>query len=423
MKNRIKYILFLFIIKGIILFIPNGYGQNPKIDSLLTVLKTTKEDTNKVNTLIELAWEVSSNNPDSTILLGNEAILLANKINFLKGKAISYGVIGYGYYYKGDYSQTLKNYFAAIKVDEILNNKAGIANRMTNIGIVFKQQGDYTKALDYYSKAIKIYEDLGDKNKVASVLGNVGSVYGEQGNYPEALASFLKVLKIAEEFNNKEAIAKWNGNIGKVYMLQGDYFNARKYYLKALKISEELGDKNSIAVWLGNIGNVSSPTDAAGPGWTTPGSIDFTIEDIFQYGADNAKFEDVLKRGFIQSEDCFNGMDDNADSAVDCNDYDCQYAKTCEGLGVNAVGYNDTTAPLVNSVKIEEYPDAGFIMYDTNKPTNGTLQFYGNDSQCMSQNATINDIGISYRISSQTFCAESPFFVQEGLCVQSPINL
>ncbi|MBI5332667.1 MAG: PGF-pre-PGF domain-containing protein [Candidatus Aenigmarchaeota archaeon] len=145
---------------------------------------------------------------------------------------------------------------------------------------------------------------------------------------------------------------------------------------------------------IGNTGNISSPTDRAGPGWTTPGAIDFSIDDMFKYGAYNAKFEDVLKKGFIQNEDCFNGIDDNADGVADCNDYDCQYAKVCEGLGVNAAGYNDTRAPQVSGVKIEEYPDSALILYDTNKPTNGTLQFYGNDSQCMSQNATINDIGI-----------------------------
>src|SRR3989344_6530606 len=50
----------------------------------------------------------------------------------------------------------------------------------------------------------------------------------------------------------------------------------------------------------GNTGNVTSPSDTAGPGWATPGSIDFEIAGAFTYGADSAKFENILKKGFIQ---------------------------------------------------------------------------------------------------------------------------
>jgi hypothetical protein len=145
---------------------------------------------------------------------------------------------------------------------------------------------------------------------------------------------------------------------------------------------------------IGNIGNISSPTDSAGPGWTTPGSIDFEINSAFAYGADMAKFEDILRKGFVGYEECFNGMDDNDDGNIDCNDWSCQYSSKCIGLGVNVAGYSDTSSPLVTGIKIEEYPDAGLIMYDTNKPANGTLQFYGTDSQCLVLNTSIYDVGI-----------------------------
>jgi len=140
--------------------------------------------------------------------------------------------------------------------------------------------------------------------------------------------------------------------------------------------------------------NASSPADIAGPGWTTPGAIDFEIQNFFAYGADTAKFEDILMKGFVEFEDCFNDIDDDNDGLVDCYDYDCKYVKRCDGIGVNAPNYTDTTAPRVVGVKIEEYPDSALIMYDTNKPTNGTVLFYYNDSRCSSLNATIYDIGI-----------------------------
>jgi len=146
---------------------------------------------------------------------------------------------------------------------------------------------------------------------------------------------------------------------------------------------------------IGNTGNISSPSDTAGPAWTTPGSIDFEITDAFSYGADSAKFESILKKGFTQYEDCYNSIDDDNDGNIDCSDWNCQYSDKCTSSGVNAAGYNDTKTAKVVGVKIEEYPDSALIIYDTDKPTNGTIEFYLNDSTCVNINKTVNDIGIT----------------------------
>ncbi|MBS3077378.1 hypothetical protein J4233_03835 [Candidatus Pacearchaeota archaeon] len=158
---------------------------------------------------------------------------------------------------------------------------------------------------------------------------------------------------------------------------------------------DSAADMRVYVTTIGNTGNVSTPTDSAGPGWTTPGSVDFDISSAFAYGADSAKFEDILKKGFVQGEDCFNTIDDDGDGNADCNDWDCEYSSKCAGLGVNAASYSDTSAPLVTGVMIEEYPDAALIMYDTNKPTNGTLELYGDgDSQCLNRTNLIYDVGL-----------------------------
>jgi hypothetical protein len=145
----------------------------------------------------------------------------------------------------------------------------------------------------------------------------------------------------------------------------------------------------------GNTGNSTNPTDTAGPGYATPGTIDFEIGSAFAYGADVAKFEDILKYGYTPGEDCFNSVDDDDDGTIDCNDWDCQYSSKCTTTGVNAAGTNDTRTPQVTGVKIEEYTNAALIMYDTNKPANGTLEFYYNDSRCLTLNKTIHDVGIT----------------------------
>ncbi len=141
--------------------------------------------------------------------------------------------------------------------------------------------------------------------------------------------------------------------------------------------------------------NASSPSDTAGPGWFTPGAVDFELQDFFGFGSDSAMNEDIMKKGYVEYEDCYTTGDEDGDGNADCYDWDCQYAKGCENTGVNANNYTDSSMPKITGVKIEEYTDAALIMYSTNKPTNGVLTFYGNDSSCGTANATIFERGMN----------------------------
>ncbi|MBU1103197.1 MAG: hypothetical protein KJ600_01405 [Nanoarchaeota archaeon] len=153
-------------------------------------------------------------------------------------------------------------------------------------------------------------------------------------------------------------------------------------------------DMRVFVVTIGNTGNVTTPTDTAGPGWATPGAIDFEIAGAMEFGANSAKFEKILEKGFVAYEDCYNGVDDDDDGDIDCADWSCEFSSKCAGVGVNIAGFSDTTMPVVKGVRVEEYPDGALLMFEASKPVNGTLKFYENDSQCLTLNATIYDVGV-----------------------------
>ncbi|MBI4930328.1 MAG: tetratricopeptide repeat protein [Bacteroidetes bacterium] len=280
---------FVFIsISAHLLIYTFAFAQQNKIDSLLTLLKKDKEDTNKVNHLNNLSREYRYINAfDSSLALANSALKLANVILTLndkngmnqtvkqtaqKGIAIAYNNIGLVYDYHGDYPNALDYYIKGLKVAEVLENKNIMAAILGNIGNVYDAQDDYTKALDYYLKALKIAEELGDKKRIAIQLGNIGNAYKEPAKaasgikgasdslYKKSLDYYFRALKIDEELGNKNGIARHLGNIGLTYDYQGNYPKALDYCFKALKITEELGNKNDIAAWLGNIGAIYTRT-------------------------------------------------------------------------------------------------------------------------------------------------------------------
>lgn len=246
-------------------------AQDKKIDSLLSVLKKEKIDTNKVKCLISLASKYSYQNPDSAIFYAEQAKEISERINNKKFLAISFAELGWNTNQLGLYPQAIDYYLKAIKLNEELGAKDELSITYGSIGTVYKDQANFPKALDCFFKALKIAEDIGDKNLIGTWLGNIGIIYSDQVNYPKALDYYFKALKISEELGRKNHSSAWLGNIGNVYYHQAGsqqtadkimsnslYKKALEYYFKALKIAEEVGNKSSIASKLGNIANVYS---------------------------------------------------------------------------------------------------------------------------------------------------------------------
>jgi two-component system, NarL family, sensor histidine kinase UhpB len=242
-----KKIIALIPLLCAFLFSQESFSQNNKIDSLLQVLKTVKEDTNKVNTLNALAKETrNTGDYEVSRQYSKEALLLTEKINFEKGKIRVYLNIGATYFYQNNFLVALENFLMALSISKKLNDELNIANSNNNLALVYTYQGHYSKALDCHKAALKSYEELGDTAGMIRSYHNTGIVYFEQGNYPEALESYLSALKLAEKIGDKHGIAGDYLNIGGVYIKQKKYSEGLQMYSSALKLYEEIGAKHQV---------------------------------------------------------------------------------------------------------------------------------------------------------------------------------
>ncbi|MBA3665215.1 MAG: tetratricopeptide repeat protein [Bacteroidetes bacterium] len=237
-------------------FITSFAQQNTR-DSLLAVLKTAKEDTNKVNILNSLSKQLwKTNDFEQAKKQAGSALTLAQKLNFKAGEANAYNNFGIISDYHGDYPEALKNYFASVKIYIETGNKKGIASSYNNIGIIYDYQGDYPNALKNYFASLTIKIEIGDKKGIANSYNNIGLIYANQGNYPEALKNYFASLKIKANINDKKGLAASYNNIGNIYIQQGNYPEALKNYFASLRLKQEAGDKKGIASSYNNIGNI-----------------------------------------------------------------------------------------------------------------------------------------------------------------------
>ncbi|MBI4931352.1 MAG: tetratricopeptide repeat protein, partial [Bacteroidetes bacterium] len=274
------------------------FSQDKEVDSLLVALKHSGKDTNKVEILTKLCWDLRKSEPDKALDYAMQALHLSREINYRKGIALSQNHIGGVYRYKGeyqsafayydsaltiftkiedkrnsaaslsnlglirsatgDYAVSLDYHLKSLKIRETLNNEKEIAISLVNIGIVYGYQKNSQMALDYYKRATGIFEKINDKNSLGAVLNNIGTIYDDLGNMEEAMQYYQRSLKIREETGDKHGIGGSLINIGLIYFTQKKYSQALDCYEKALKIKTEFGDKRAIAEIYGNLGDLFS---------------------------------------------------------------------------------------------------------------------------------------------------------------------
>jgi serine phosphatase RsbU (regulator of sigma subunit) len=248
----------LFSAGIILLLLQHSIAQTPHIDSLLTVLKTLKEDTSKSNTLNEItrAYLFELNDQEKANVYIQQQITQAKKINYKKGLAFGYLNSGILYRTTGNYQMAHHYDSEALKIMQEIGSRKGESSCYGNIGMTYINQGNYKEGLEYSFKGLSIKQEIGDKRGVAISYNNIGAVYFDKGNYKEALTCYLKSLKIREELNDKMGISMSYNNIGNIFNSQNKLEAALAYYKKAVKIQEELGNKKASTNTYTNIGNV-----------------------------------------------------------------------------------------------------------------------------------------------------------------------
>jgi signal transduction histidine kinase len=242
-----KKIIALLSVLCVCLFLQQSFSQNNKIDSLQQVLKTAKEDTNKINTLNTLARETrNTGDYEVSRKYSKESLSLSEKINFERGKVAAYLNIGMTNFYQNNFPVALENLTIALSISTKLKDNLGIANCNNNFALVYTYQGNYSKALNFHQAALKSYKELADTAGMIRSYHNTGIVYFEQGNYPGALESYLSSLKLSEKVGDKHGIAGDYLNIGGVYIKQKKYSEGLQMYSSALKLYEEVGAKHQV---------------------------------------------------------------------------------------------------------------------------------------------------------------------------------
>jgi hypothetical protein len=171
-KELILFILFFEIARGI------GFAQEKTLDSLKRQFAISIDDTNKVNTVLELCKVYASLGDGNQLLAyADSAFNLSKKTSFKRGSAYAYFFRAVGSYILNDIGAAVKNDSLSLNIFKEINYKPGLTQVYFSLGIVCQYTDNWPDAIKNSYHALKLYEESGDKKNVALCLQMIGFNY------------------------------------------------------------------------------------------------------------------------------------------------------------------------------------------------------------------------------------------------------
>lgn len=112
------------------------------------------------------------------------------------------------YFRQGNYQKAIDSYLHALEIEEKNNNKLGILNIVTNIGIAYARAGQSKPAQQYLGRAERLVNELQAYTYMPPVLKYNSEVFRKQGNYKAAYETFLKYDSLREKIYGEESTRK-----------------------------------------------------------------------------------------------------------------------------------------------------------------------------------------------------------------------
>ncbi len=216
------------------------------MDSLITMLESEPIDTNRLNILLEISYNLFRSDPDLGKKYSLEAIDLAEDIGNKEAMASALKNAGLNHYAKSEFKEVVNYWNQSLAVFREIGDPKGISNLLSNLGAVYQSKADYTTALEYNIESLKYAELSGDTSRIATSLINIGTIYADDElTHDKAQETFKEVLEVSKNLNRADITGTTYSNIGELLFSQSKPKEALPYFEKAYDEFESLGISNT----------------------------------------------------------------------------------------------------------------------------------------------------------------------------------
>ncbi len=227
------------------------------LDSLQQQLnRHSSRDTARVNILNKMGYEYWIVDPVQSVRYGDEALILADSLDYLPGIALAKRVIGVANWTQGNYEEGLSYLMEALVQYQYLKDSLGIANVLLNTGLIYSDQQSYEEALAYYEEAYRAFENLNNSERQLHTAIHIGELYQAEKHYLLAQQYFEQAQQLSDSINNAYGLGASYLHLGQLALATGKLEEARDYCYQALpfqEVRENMHGKSLTYYTLGSI--------------------------------------------------------------------------------------------------------------------------------------------------------------------------
>ena len=243
------------IILTLLLF-PAAMAQMPNKDSLLTVIKSAPEDSNKVRAYHIMASLTVGTDVPAAIVYAKKGLALGKKVGYTAGIASCLLNISYCYGLAGNLRSAWLYSDSAIAVYKKLNKPSILSLCYQNRADYKMQSGRLKEALFDCDSAIIFIEKAQRTTSKAYVYKTIAAIYYLQGNYQQSEVYCEKAYELLEKMKDSITMTVILNKQGNIYEHNKEYEKSIRSFEKAINISIAIKQENKLAEYYTSLSNV-----------------------------------------------------------------------------------------------------------------------------------------------------------------------
>lgn len=194
-------------------------------------------------------------NPDSSIFYSLKARERAEELQDMLALTKALDHLGYAYYVKGSYEQSLKYTIGALAQAEKIGDWPGLASAYNGIGLIYLGHDQYDLALQEFRRAVDLARAGGDSSHMAPYLFNAGICFEQTGEFAKALSYFNRAL-VSDRGHHVSLMCL--NRLGETWLHMKQYDTAVRYYQRLLADPRSQEDSWEKAFAYAGLAQVSS---------------------------------------------------------------------------------------------------------------------------------------------------------------------
>lgn len=222
-----------------------------RIDSLRRIAETATQFEAKNEALYQLGNAYRNSRPDSTLLIGEALLKIAETHKLPEVMASAYFLIGMGHNNLGDNQQSIENHLKGIQIREKENLRDGLADAYHAISYAYYFSNEFAQSLQYEVKALELFTEMRDSIKIAACYNELGKYAAKMKKHDLGVAYAKKGLEI--NLLSKKSPYTSYSRLGLIYTLAENTDSAGYFFEKALETAIKNNIPRAIATEQNNL--------------------------------------------------------------------------------------------------------------------------------------------------------------------------